>query len=681
MQQITNENIKEILSFINPAVLSYQEWINIGMALKDEGIDCSVWDEWSQNDSRYHAGECERKWKTFNGSSSPVTIATVMQMAYDNGYRSSTDSYELDWDSEIGGTKDDFVIVDKNWIESKEIKEPAVWNPAAEIIKYLETLFDSTETVGYVTETWEKDGKFMPSKGSYTHTAGELIQELGKHKDDIGAVIGDYNKSAGAWVRFNPLDGKGVKNENVTDFRYALVESDTMEIDKQNAVIRELELPVAVLVYSGKKSLHAIVRIEAANYDEYRKRVDYLYNVCKKNGLQIDSQNRNPSRLSRLPGIERGENKQFIVDTNIGKASFVEWKEWIESVNDDLPDFKNFADVADNLPELSPILIDGVLRQGHKMLLAGPAKAGKSFALIELAAAIASGTTWLGFNCAQGKVLYVNFEIEEPSYLHRVSDVCKAMNISEEYFKNIDFWSLRGQSLPMDKLAPKLIRRACKKNYIAIIIDPIYKVITGDENSAEEMAKFCNQFDKIAHDLCCAVIYCHHHSKGTQGWKNSMDRASGSGVFARDPDALIDMLELEIPQKALDEDDEIDSSMTAWRIEGTLREFPSFKPKNVFYDWPIHRIDTEGTLNKAFPKGSKANNVVGKGKGSDVSDEERYEALCKAYEMAKDPQSGYAKKSDMAKAISVDPKTIKRYCEIFSNEFEYNEALKMYIRN
>ena len=134
MQQITNENIKEILSFINPAVLSYQEWVNIGMALKDEGIDCSVWDEWSQNGTRYHAGECERKWKTFNGSSSPVTIATVMQMAFENGYRSGTDSYELDWDSEIGGAKDDFVIVDKNWIESKEIKEPAVWNPAAEII-------------------------------------------------------------------------------------------------------------------------------------------------------------------------------------------------------------------------------------------------------------------------------------------------------------------------------------------------------------------------------------------------------------------------------------------------------------------------------------------------------------------------------------------------------------------
>ena len=98
----------------------------------------------------------------------------------------------------------------------------------------------------------------------------------------------------------------------------------------------------------------------------------------------------------------------------------------------------------------------------------------------------------------------------------------------------------------MDKLAPKLIRRASKKNYIAIIIDPIYKVITGDENSADQMAHFCNQFDKVCTELGCAVIYCHHHSKGAQGGKRSMDRASGSGVFARDPDALIDLVELEL---------------------------------------------------------------------------------------------------------------------------------------
>ena len=53
-------------------------------------------------------------------------------------------------------------------------------------------------------------------------------------------------------------------------------------------------------------------------------------------------------------------------------------------------------------------LIDGILRQGHKMLIAGPSKAGKSFLQIELCIAIAEGRKWLGLAAAaQGRVLYV----------------------------------------------------------------------------------------------------------------------------------------------------------------------------------------------------------------------------------------------------------------------------------
>lgn len=625
------------------------------MALKDEGFPCSVWDTWSMNDTRYHAGECSKKWETFKGSSGhDVTIATVMQMAFDGGFRTLRENYALDWDDEIGG-HDDYAIIDSDWIEAKEIHPPKIFDPVKEITTYIETLFDSTETVGYVTETWEKDGKYLPTKGCYSKTAGELIAELAKCKGDIGAVIGDYNEEAGAWVRINPLDGKGVKNENVTDFRFALVESDSMEIDKQNAVIRELELPVAVLVYSGGKSLHAIVRVDAADYNDYRKKVDYLYTVCAKNGLEIDRQNKNPSRLSRLPGIIRKDKKQFIVDTNIGKSSFEEWKEWIESVNDELPDPESLEAHWDNLPPLAPCLIDGVLRQGHKMLVAGPSKAGKSYALIELCIAIAEGKSWLGFGCAQGKVLYVNLELDSASCLHRFKDVYTALKIEANSLKNIDIWNLRGRSIPMDKLAPKLIRRAYKKDYIAIVIDPIYKVITGDENSADQMAAFCNQFDKVCTELGCAVIYCHHHSKGAQGGKRSMDRASGSGVFARDPDALLDLIELEVPDSLTEHEqkeaaikicikwlnrflgdswhddvsqddlcsskamleysqeklsaltyknlmdeihvsDKSQESKTAWRIEGTLREFPKFPPLNLWFDYPVHKIDNSGKL-------------------------------------------------------------------------------------
>ena len=653
-----SEFITELLNFIDPTALDYEEWLKVGFALKEEGFSVSVWDEWSRRDARrYHSGECLRKWSSFTGSG--VTGGTIYEIARSYGFVPvKSEGRALDWNDTIG---DDLVVVNRHWIEGKEITEPQSFDPKAELIRYL-SIFDSTENVGYVTETWEKDGRYMPTKGVCDRTAGELIEALTRC-DDICDVIGDYNHNAGAWIRFNPLDGAGVKNENVTDFRYALVESDNLEVEKQNAIIRELELPVAMLVYSGGKSLHAIVRIDAANYDEYRSRVDYLYSVCQKNGLTLDKQNRNPSRLSRMPGVERGERRQFIVDSDIGKSSFAEWREWIESVNDSLPDPETLSEVWEDMPPLSPCLIDGILRQGHKMLLAGPSKAGKSFSLIELTIAIAEGVPWLGRACAKGRVMYINLELDRPSCLHRFRDVYRTLGIPCNNADNIDIWNLRGNTVPMDKLAPKLIRRACKKDYIAVIIDPIYKVITGDENSAAEMSYFCNQFDKICTELGTAVIYCHHHSKGVQGGKRSMDRASGSGVFARDPDALLDLIELEPTAGIIDEEtgkkareiclryladykgweekisyDDLcraDTALaacrrvmpgevitdlaeemraaksavegrTAWRIECTLREFPKPSPINLWFDYPVHRIDASGLLADINPDAAPA---------------------------------------------------------------------------
>ena len=160
---------------------------------------------------------------------------------------------------------------------------------------------------------------------------------------------------------------------------------------------------------------------------EYRKRVDLLYSTCRENGLKVDVQNKNPSRLSRMPGVTRAGRKQWLVATDAGKASWAEWREWIDEQNDDLPDPESLADCWDALPELSPPLIEGVLRQGHKMMLGGPSKAGKSFALIELCVSIAEGVPWLGFGCAKGRVLYVNLELDRASCLHRFRDVYGAM--------------------------------------------------------------------------------------------------------------------------------------------------------------------------------------------------------------------------------------------------------------
>ena len=648
-----NINLIPLLDYIDPSFCTYQEWVNVGMALKLEGYSADDWDAWSLRDAgRYHAGECGRKWRTFGSNAAKlVTGATIVDMAKRGGWMPSAGpDVVYGWDDVIP-ERDEQVVVDKNWVEGKELVDPETWNPANELIKYLSTLFDSTDYVGYVTESWEKDGKFLPSKGNFKRTAGELIEELTVCDGDIGAVLGDYKEEVGAWIRFNPMDGKGVRNENVTDFRYALVESDSMELEKQNEIIRQLELPVACLVYSGGKSVHAIVHIDAGSYDEYRKRVDYLYAICRKNGLDIDQQNRNPSRLSRMPGVMRKGKKQYLIDTNIGKSNFLEWREWIEAVNDDLPDPESLQAVWNDLPPLSPSLIDGVLRKGHKMMLAGPSKAGKSFALIELAIAIAEGRKWLNWYCSQGRVLYVNLELDRPSCLHRFKDVYDALGYPAHNLDSIDIWELRGKSIPMDKLAPKLIRRAAKKNYTAIIIDPIYKIITGDENSADQMAHFCNQFDKVCTELNCAVIYCHHHSKGAQGSKRSMDRASGSGVFARDADALLDMIQLNTS-------DQVGLPGTAWRIEGTLREFKPFRPLNVWFEYPIHKLDDSGELDKLTPDCDKAPWQKGQ-----ETQRKRKEAKKAQLEDAYNACliNGKVTVSDLAEYMEITERSVRRY--------------------
>ena len=140
-----------------------------------------------------------------------------------------------------------------------------------------------------------------------------------------------------------------------------------------------------------------------------------------------------------------------------------------------------------------------------------------------------------------------------------------------------------------------------------------------------------------------------------------MDRASGSGVFARDPDALLDLIELELPEKLLKQEEnkaacsvceewlkrhvpgyereisqddpcsekamweacerllqmdqrillqrEIEvakkavQQRTAWRIDGTLREFPKFPPVNLWFTYPVHAVDTVGSLKDVDAEG------------------------------------------------------------------------------
>ncbi len=649
-----DQNILSALKAIDVATLTRADWISAGMALKEEGFPVSVWDDWSRNDTRYKTGECARLWEGFHGHNKPVKAGTIVQMAKERGWNPywSGDGC-MAWDDTIEYDGDD----------SFTGFATEAWEAAGDLVTYLETLFEPDDHVAYVTgDVWQNaDGRWVPSKGVYDRTAGELIAALRKHPDDVGAAVGDWKQEAGAWIRFNPVDGEGVKNENITAFRYALVESDTLPIGEQDILFRKLELPIACLVHSGGKSLHAIVHIDAESYEEYRKRVEFLYDFLEKHGVSIDKQNRNPSRLSRMPGVTRNGNRQYLVASNIGRKSWAEWMDYAEGVTDELPGMVPLSEFMDDPPVLPEELITGILRRGHKMLISGSSKAGKSFLLMELCAAIAEGREWLGFPCKKGKVLYVNLEIDPASAINRFLKIYDALGIPALHMEDTVVWNLRGHAVPLDQLVPKLIRRVRDQHFDAIVIDPIYKVITGDENNASDMGAFCNQFDRICTETGCSVIYCHHHSKGAQGAKRAMDRASGSGVFARDPDAQLDMIQLELSEdiKNLVRD----GNATAWRLESSLREFPNIKPVNFWFEYPIHRLDTSETLVALYPEGSPMGNLTKSRKYT--TPEERRSSIDTAYDICNMGTS--VKVLDMAKYLGVTPRCVRDRLKEFSD--------------
>lgn len=652
------EDILEALDHIPVSSCNYTEWIEVGMALKHEGYDCSVWDNWSKNDDRYH-DECYKKWESFNGSSKPITVASIIKLAKEKGgyvtKKKINNTRVLAWDDYVEDSEDPSIDYSK-------------LKPTEQLKIFLKALFKSGEYVGYVSNDvyFNKDhDRYEPLKGVYYRTVDDLLKSLDRYPDDLGATIGDWKKEAGAWIRINPLDGKGASKKNVTRYSYCLIESDDLPIKEQEETLKRLNLPIATMVYSGGKSIHAIVKIDAINIQEYEERVQFCYDFLKNNGISIDVQNKDPNRLSRMPGVTRNGVVQTLLGVNIGYDS---WKDWMESIGE-TTDFvlEDVGSLILNPPPLAPEIIHGLLRKGHKFLLSGASKSGKSFALIELAIAFSQGTEWFGFKCEKAKVCYINLEIDRPSAIDRFGIITDALKIDRRVIENIKLINLRGKAKPLNELVPELVKDLRDSQIDVIIIDPIYKVITGDENNATEMAQFCNQFDILCDKLHTTVIYAHHHSKGTQGGKSAQDRASGSGVFARDPDAIMDIVELEVDDDFKNK--EADYDAPAWNVECVTREFKKPKDRKVWFKFPLHIVDTSGQLDKFYPKGDIHNAV----KNSPSAIKSRMkEQLPDAYQLLDDGKG--VSLEDLAQYFNVDKKTIRRWANNL-DEFEVKDSI------
>ena len=413
---------------------------------------------------------------------------------------------------------------------------------AAQFGTFLRACFEPADVLSIAPGALHPESeRAVPEHGGVNTLSRDAWLERAASRGGIAAV---FTSRHGLFIRINPVrSGADGTDDDVTTLRHVLVESDAIPKAEQERQLRASGLPIAALIDSAGASVHAWVRIDAKTREEYHARREKVWSALP--GFQIDKANKNPSRFSRCPGGLRGEGVQRLLAVNLGAPSFADWEATHEDARD-IVAASTFC--AEDEPD-PPQLIEGILFQGAKMIIAGPSKSRKTWNLTDLAISVSLGRPWCGFTTRASTVLYVNLEIAKFSYRKRIRFVCAGRSFAPGDLGRFHVWNRRGKENEITRLAGRLRRQAARIGAGLIIIDPVYKTY-GDreENSNTEMAQVLNELEKLAHDTSAAVLIAAHFPKGNLTGRDAIDRVAGASVFGRDPDALLIMTPHEHPE-------------------------------------------------------------------------------------------------------------------------------------
>lgn len=296
--------------------------------------------------------------------------------------------------------------------------------------------------------------------------------------------------------------------------------------------------------------------------------------------------------------------------------------------------FKSLYDsIGDRLPKPEPALIDGILAKGSKMLISAPSKSGKTWIMIDLMYSLATGGEWLGMRCAESSCLYVNMEVGASQFSRRCDLVRASMGISDEVARRIHVLNGRGVGLSAGELADE-IATAFPEGLGVVFVDTLYMLEEGDENSATDMKRMLVELDRLAETCGSSLVLVHHHAKGTAGQKDTIDRMAGSGVFARYPDAILDLSPLRVDEGSDEWHDLVTyvngdaEHAKAMRLSFELRDYAPHEPLDLIFTNGRFYPDESGRLEKFNVKGSRADGAARGGDGRKAVADEARERNC-----------------------------------------------------
>ena len=166
--------------------------------------------------------------------------------------------------------------------------------------------------------------------------------------------------------------------------------------------------------------------------------------------------------------------------------------------------------LSEEVPEVK-WCVDGLIPSNGFGMIAGESGCGKTWLLLSLSIAVASGTPWLGtFTTTKGNVLFIDEESGISLLKHRL------LKLGEpEEMRSLPIYFATFEQLKMDTAQGKALLEATIKKTGArlVVIDSFVRIHDSDENSAGEMSRVTEALSRIARDLNCAIVVAHHARK------------------------------------------------------------------------------------------------------------------------------------------------------------------------
>ena len=174
------------------------------------------------------------------------------------------------------------------------------------------------------------------------------------------------------------------------------------------------------------------------------------------------------------------------------------------------------------LPKVPFYVRDWLPKRGKAMLYA-PTKSGKSYLCQQLARCLGVGEPFLGIPTEQTRVLYVQVEMGEETFLERIRSTERAND-------NVYVGTTFDMKLDKSSGQEKLSRAISEVEPGVVILDPKYKMIVGNENESSEMRPVCDFLDTLIEDYKCSVFITDHtgmdeskRNRGSTVWEDWVD--------------------------------------------------------------------------------------------------------------------------------------------------------------